>query len=387
MTHAPGSSNIAPRPRPAIQFGRMLDGSAVLLDSHSGKTYAINATAAEVWELCDGRRMPDEIAAVLLERYEAAPGEVAGAVEALLTQLRHLGVLEPLSSVPEAATVASTLPHRRRYEMLGFSAEVASDSEDFLAMLDRFNTEFKVAGPGTPPAFYEALDYGDDLWELTFQGQELQWCRSLIDAVGCVERHMTDQAMDWQPELLHAHGAALAGPTSSVLLPGASNIGKTTFALALMLRGLRLYSDDVVFLEPDTWRPVPFPRTVHIHDDALAWLAAMGLRYQPEEHVGKYLLASALRPWPSEPGPPLRYILFPTWETGGPLALEPLTAAEAAVQLLRVSRNLRRRPRHGLDLLPRLLKGMRCYTLRRNDDLAAAAELVYCLVTEGEEAP
>lgn len=272
------------------------------------------------------------------------------------------------------------LPRERRYSLLGFDVEVVSDSAAFVELLDRFNAEFTAAPAGEPAVRYEVFDYGGATWELTFQDEELRWCDSLLAAVGHIEWHMTEQMMNWQTELVHLHGAVLGGPAGSLLLPGASGIGKTTLALALTLRGLRLYADDVAFLRPDDRRPVPFPRTLHIHDDALAGLVKLGWRNRPDEHVGKYLLASALRPWPATPGPPLRLIVLPELDRRGPLALEPLTAAEAAAALLRVSRNLRRWPRYGLDLLPRLLTGIDCYRLRWNEDLAAAADLVAGLV-------
>jgi hypothetical protein len=143
---------------------------------------------------------------------------------------------------------------------------------------------------------------------------------------------------------------------------------------------LRLYADDVVFIDPPSHRPLPFPRSPHVHDDALARLAPLGLRYDRIDHLGPYLCAAAFRPWPTEPGPPLRYVILPTFTAGGPLVLEPLTHAETAVELMRVSGNLLQFPRFGLDLLADLLRDVECYRLRRNDDLAAAADLVYRLV-------
>jgi hypothetical protein len=50
------------------------------------------------------------------------------------------------------------------------------------------------------------------------------------------------------------------------------------------------------------------------------------------------------------------------------------------VRLMRFSENLRRFPRFGLDLLPRLLRHAECFVLRRDDDLAAAAATVAALV-------
>jgi hypothetical protein len=82
-----------PRPRPAVDFQRMPDGSGVLFDGDTGQAYAVNATAAAVWELCDGRPAA-AIAAALGERYAAPPAVIAASVAALLNHFRALALLE-----------------------------------------------------------------------------------------------------------------------------------------------------------------------------------------------------------------------------------------------------------------------------------------------------
>jgi pyrroloquinoline quinone biosynthesis protein D len=51
----------------------------------------LNATAAQVLELCDGRRTLDEIAAALSERYSGA--DVSGDVEELLDGMAERGLV------------------------------------------------------------------------------------------------------------------------------------------------------------------------------------------------------------------------------------------------------------------------------------------------------
>ncbi len=289
-----------------------------------------------------------------------------------------------MSSYPGAPPAAAPLTgqlYDATYRLLTVPFRVVTNSLEFHHTLNRLNAEFRCEPVARPAGAYEALAYEDGcLWELTFQGEELKWFDRLIDAVSYIEWHMCDQAIERRHDLLHMHGAALATPDASLLLPGTSGIGKTTFALALALRGLRLLSDDVVLIHTDTWQVEPFPRSFHIHDDTFPRLAPLGLRYTLEDHIGAYLCSSVLGPWDRTPGPPLRYVLFPHLDPAGPLALEPITVAEAALELMRYSKNLRRFPRFGLDLVPRLLERVECYVLRRNDDLGAAADLVLDLV-------
>jgi hypothetical protein len=272
---------------------------------------------------------------------------------------------------------------RGRARLLGYCARVETDSADYLSVLDRLNAEFRVPPPapdgdGAPVAFYEALSHnGGKLWELTFQGEELGWHDTLYKAVTAVEFHLCETAIERRQDLIHVHSAALATPTGSLLLPGKSGIGKTTFALALALsgrpRGHRLLSDDVVFVHPQTLQPECFPRQFHVHEDALPRLTPLGLRYAPEDHIGAHLCSTVLGPWDRSPGPPVRWIVFARLAPGEPFSLEEISKAEAAVELMRFSKNLRRGARGGLDVVPRLVDEAACYRMTRNDDLAAAA--------------
>ena len=83
-----------PRRRAGVTSQQLADGSAVLVDEATGSGYALNATAAEVWALCDGQRTLDDIVDALLDRYEATPEQVHESVIALVVHLRDLGMLD-----------------------------------------------------------------------------------------------------------------------------------------------------------------------------------------------------------------------------------------------------------------------------------------------------
>ncbi len=52
---------------------RKLGNEWMLYDDRSGSVHIINETAAKVWEMCDGTRTVEEIAAALAEQYETPP--------------------------------------------------------------------------------------------------------------------------------------------------------------------------------------------------------------------------------------------------------------------------------------------------------------------------
>ncbi len=77
------------------------DGSAVLYDPRTETAYPLNATAAVVWDTCDGNhthaKIVDEVAALF-----EAPGDVIERdVRALLGHLSEIELLETGSEVVE----------------------------------------------------------------------------------------------------------------------------------------------------------------------------------------------------------------------------------------------------------------------------------------------
>lgn len=73
---------------------RVIAGETVVLDRDGGKVHQLNATASYVWERCDGRANPIEIAQELSEEYDVEPGQAARDVATLVGQFRELGLLE-----------------------------------------------------------------------------------------------------------------------------------------------------------------------------------------------------------------------------------------------------------------------------------------------------
>lgn len=64
-------------PRHASQVvERVVDGELVLYDSERQYVHALNATAAFIWQACEGSRGAADIAAALAERYPQQSGEI-----------------------------------------------------------------------------------------------------------------------------------------------------------------------------------------------------------------------------------------------------------------------------------------------------------------------
>ncbi len=84
--------------RPDVVLQRV-GPEAILHDARDGRAHVINATAARVWELTDGRSL-DALATAVAEPYELAPQIVRPDVEALLDHFDRLGLLRPSGDRP-----------------------------------------------------------------------------------------------------------------------------------------------------------------------------------------------------------------------------------------------------------------------------------------------
>jgi PqqD family protein of HPr-rel-A system len=88
MTADPGAVAMA---RADVTLQRV-GPEAILHDALSGQAHVINASAARVWELCDGRPM-DDLLTAFAEPYGLAPEAVRDDVERVLAGFRELGLL------------------------------------------------------------------------------------------------------------------------------------------------------------------------------------------------------------------------------------------------------------------------------------------------------
>lgn len=87
----PGDGLVAVGPsRPDVTLQRV-GREAILHDGAAGKAHVINASAARIWELCDGRSM-DDLVRTFAEPYGRSPDEVRPDVERVIAGFRQLGL-------------------------------------------------------------------------------------------------------------------------------------------------------------------------------------------------------------------------------------------------------------------------------------------------------
>lgn len=73
--------------------------------------------------------------------------------------------------------------------------------------------------------------------------------------------------------LVALHGACVGRAGRGVLLLGPSGAGKSTLTLHCLMQGLRILSEDSVFVAPDTLLATGVSNFLHVRTDSLRWIA------------------------------------------------------------------------------------------------------------------
>jgi hypothetical protein len=85
-----------PQPlRPSTDVALQRVGNeAILHDRRNGRAHVINESAAQIWELCDGRNSFDQVVMAFAASYQLPAPDVRADVQYIVTKFRELRVLE-----------------------------------------------------------------------------------------------------------------------------------------------------------------------------------------------------------------------------------------------------------------------------------------------------
>jgi hypothetical protein len=77
---------------------RILEGDALILHPEAGTLHRLNGTGTRAWELLDGSRSLDTIAAALTDEYEVSAADAIAQVQELAHELQDAGLVTVVSS-------------------------------------------------------------------------------------------------------------------------------------------------------------------------------------------------------------------------------------------------------------------------------------------------
>jgi HprK-related kinase A len=161
---------------------------------------------------------------------------------------------------------------------------------------------------------------------------------------------------------------------AGVILPATPGSGKSTFTAALGANGFRLLSDEFGAVRLDDGRCVPMLRPISLKNESIGIVSRLrpdaalgptftGTRRGDVAHLGPDAASVAKRHVPV----PIRLVVFPKFETGAALTLEPMSQALAFAKLSVNSFNYEELGPAGFEAVGRVIAGARCYRLVYGD--------------------
>jgi len=167
------------------------------------------------------------------------------------------------------------------------------------------------------------------------------------------------------------HSGVLARDDRAVLLPGEPAAGKSTLTAGLMLRGWRLFSDELALVEPGTNRLRPMVRPVNLKNESIDIIRRFSIdailnKKTPDTTKGT---VSHLRPTAASVAAgalPARvaWVVFPRFTRGATRPrLAPVSRPQAFMRLADLSFNYATLGLAGFETLKAVVSGAKCYDL------------------------
>jgi HprK-related kinase A len=172
--------------------------------------------------------------------------------------------------------------------------------------------------------------------------------------------------------LLHAGVVERGG--AGVILPAMPGSGKSTLTAALGANGFRLLSDEFGAVRLDDGRCVPMLRPISLKNESIGIISRLrpdgamgptftGTRRGDVAHLGPDAASVEKRHVPVA----VRLVVFPRYEAGAAMALEPMPRAWAFAKLSVNSFNYEILGPAGFEAVGRVIAGADCYRLTYGD--------------------
>lgn len=194
-------------------------------------------------------------------------------------------------------------------------------------------------------------------------------------------------AVNWQvvrrvDRYLQFHAAVVQFGGGALVMPGSPGSGKTTLTAGLMARGWRLLSDEFALVDPDTGCVDPYPKALCIKSGSFAIVEQLGLPLMASRRYRKgrkgrvaYVSAATMHERAVGQRCPVQWMVLPQYIAGEKPRLTPISRAEAAWEMTRLSFNAQRFGPRAPAIVSAALANARCFRLTGGDLQAACDRL------------
>jgi hypothetical protein len=191
--------------------------------------------------------------------------------------------------------------------------------------------------------------------------------------------HVNQRAIELSGDRVLLHAAAAAWGDLGIILPGPKDSGKTTLVAGLVKAGFRYLTDEATSIDPASLRLHPYPKPLSI--DPGSWQVHADLEPDTDTDTARYIRDQ----WQVAPeriradavsGPVgASLAVFPRYEPGADMLLQPLRRSAAVVTILEQTFRFHAAGRRNLQVVARLIERMHCYRLVCGDLPTAVAEV------------
>jgi hypothetical protein len=257
--------------------------------------------------------------------------------------------------------------HTRPFDALGFTFDVQAEDPALCSYVERLYRPF----PDPPRAAHRyTLHDGAESATLWLDDDRVGNADSPAELIVPFVHHLNRRALDGSEHLiLHAGGIEHDGV--GVVFPGAMEAGKTTLTAGLLRTGLGYLTDEGVAVDRATLRIHPYPKPLSI--DRGAWPLFPELEPSADLPTDAYkagqwqVPATDIRPNVLGNSCSIGVIVFPTYEDGSEMLIEPLRRGEALVELAKNTYKFDVQGSAALDVLAEVVRPAACYRLTTGD--------------------
>ena len=280
---------------------------------------------------------------------------------------------------------------RRFYKIHDFCFLLSTNCDNAGVLLERLFPSLHTVSAEYSAEWHlqrDAEHSGIPLYNVYADGKAALQAETLNKALDYLEWSITTRILHAHRHFLQIHAAALVAEEGALILVGPSGAGKSSLALSLLVQGWKCLSDEIVFIDPTTFRLFCFPRSFHIGyetlrhfptldmgDDVLAFTDASGKsRIDPALITSEWTSITA-HPW---------CLVFPIHGPDYVTVLTPLGETPSLLLLAAQALNLGDFGIRGLDALAHFVGQCDSYMLTSSDISSAALILSRLTKNSGE---
>ena len=204
-----------------------------------------------------------------------------------------------------------------------------------------------------------------------------------------LEWGINSRVISTRDDFLQLRAAGMVRDGVGVILAGAPGSGKSTLAAALLARGWRYSSDDLILIDPATGFMHPFPKPICVKSGAFDIVERLALplaggRYHMKGVRGRvgYINPHDVAPdRVAKPGP-VHYVVFPRYMPGASSSIFAMPSARAIYGLVSATLNRVAFVDHGLSILSAFTTGAECVGLD-SGDIEESCDLLDGMIDSG----